>query len=32
VRPDYYVFGAVGSLAELPSLVAMLASQLALAA
>ncbi|MBN3822844.1 bifunctional 3-(3-hydroxy-phenyl)propionate/3-hydroxycinnamic acid hydroxylase [Burkholderia sp. Ac-20384] len=32
VRPDYYVFGAVGSLAELPSLVAMLASKLALAA
>jgi FAD binding domain len=30
VRPDYYVFGAVGSLSELPELVAMLASRMAL--
>jgi 2-polyprenyl-6-methoxyphenol hydroxylase-like FAD-dependent oxidoreductase len=29
VRPDYYVFGAVGSLSDLPPLVGMLASRLA---
>jgi 2-polyprenyl-6-methoxyphenol hydroxylase-like FAD-dependent oxidoreductase len=29
VRPDYYVFGAVESLSDLPALVGMLASQLA---
>ncbi|EJO59685.1 bifunctional 3-(3-hydroxy-phenyl)propionate/3-hydroxycinnamic acid hydroxylase [Burkholderia multivorans] len=31
VRPDYYVFGAVESLSELPTLVATLASRLAFA-